>query len=541
MSRTGGVLVGAASPGRRARPGRRPAPGRAGALAFVLGGALAAAAETPPPCALKPDDLRNERVLRDLRIQGPGGCGPLVEAWASDHALSWTVRAAALTVLDARRQPAPWAVFARDFVPVEVARTADGAETFNLLASWLPAEGRERELVEPLLVPGEGASGVAAVLGALAGQPVHDYLRFLWSRGFAFPPDLVRRLAETDDQDTRRFLNWYVGQRPLAGMEGYLVDQVASARPNTFPGQGQRLFEAAATAGLSELIRAAERKPPWLGDDTTPRGLALRSLGARWPPGRPIPSREMAARLAGVAARDAAGADRGQWQPAADLVVFLLERGEAPGAEVLRALDGLARQCLRRRGPLAPFSLAEETCRRFGVQFPRLGPDERASVWAITLTTLDARFLGAVSRALPDAARRKSLDEHLLAQGARAADGSLRVVRAWGAELEGPGEWCAAVAELGLLAAVPDVERVLATAWPGPAVAALIRFGPAGVPALGRFLVTPAAHQLKRPLCAEAIRACVAGLPAAEGEALLSALRADPVMAAAVREAAAKP
>ncbi len=538
MSRTGDVLCEVTFPARWRPSGRRPAPRRAGALALVLGGAFSALAESPAPCTLKPDELRSERVLRDLRLRVPDGCGPLVEAWASDPVLAWPVRAAALTALDARHHPTPWAAFSRDFAPVEVARSADGAATFNLLAAWLPAEGRERELLEPLLLPGEGSARVTAVLEALAGRPVHDYLRLLWSRGFAFSPDLVRRLAETDDQDTRRFVNWYVGNGPLAGMEGFLVDQVASARPNTHPGQGWRLFEAAATAGLSELIRAAEKKPPWLGDETTPRGLALRSLAAKWPPGRPIPNREMAARLARVAARDAAGADRGQWQPAADLVTFLLERGEAPGAEISKALDGLARQCLRRRGPLAPFSLAEETCRRYGVPFPRLGPDEQASVWAITLTTLDARFLGAVSRALPDAARRRSLDEHLLAQGARAADGSLRVVRGWGADLEGPGEWCAAVAELGLLAAVPDVERVLATAWPGPAVAALIRFGPAGVPALGRFLVTPPARQLKKPLLVEAIRACVAGFPASEREALLFALRADPVTAAAVREAA---
>jgi hypothetical protein len=471
----------------------------------------------------------------------PEGCTPLLEAWTSDRAQAWPVRAAALTALDAQPHPAAYAAFVRDFVPVEVARSADGAATFNLLAAWLPAEGRERELVEPLLLPGPGSSGVAAVLGALAGQPVHDYLRLLWSRGYAFPADLVRRLASTDDQDTRRFLNWYVGESSVAQMEGYLVDQIASTRPNAYPGQGQRLFEAAMTAGLSELMRAADRKPPWLGDETTPRGLALKSLGAKWPAGRSIPSRELAARLAGTAARDAAGSDRGQWQPAADLVVFLLERGEAPGAAVERALDGLARQCLRRRGPLLPFALAEETCRRFGLGFPRLTPAEQGSVWAITLTTLDARFLGAVSRVLPDVTRRSRLEESLLAQGARAADGSLRVVRCWGADLEGPGEWCGAVAELGLVAAIPDVERVLATAWPGPAVEALVRFGPAGVPALSRFLVLPAARQVRKGLRVDAIRACVGGLPAAEREALLSALRADPVMAAAAREAVATP
>lgn len=338
---------------------------RAVALALFLGGTLAAAAEPPPSCTLKPADLRSERVLRDLRLRVPEGCAPLLEAWTSDRSQVWLVRAAALTTLDARSHPAAYAAFAREFVPVEVARIADGAATFN-----------------------------------------------------------------------------------------------------------------------------------------------------------------------------------GDWQPAADLVVFLLERGEAPGAAVERALDGLACQCMRRRGPLLPFALSEETCRRFGLGSPRLTQAEQGSVWAITLTTLDARFLRAVSRALPDVTRRSLLADSLLARGARgarAADGSLRVVRCWGADLEGPGEWCGAVAELGLVAATPDVERVLATAWPGPAVEALVRFGPAGAATLSRFLVLPAARQVREGLRVDAIRACVEGLPEAEREALLSTLGTDPVMAAAAREAVAAP
>jgi hypothetical protein len=501
---------------------------RAGALILAFGAANAPAVEVPTSCSLTVSDLRSEASVRALRFRVPDGCTPRLEAWAGDRAQPWPVRAAALAALDADRQPAAFAAFSADFDPITVARSAGGAETFNILAAWFPPDSRARQAVEPLILSGPASPRVAEVLGILAGQPVHGYLGFLWSRGYALPAGLVRRLGATDDQDTRRFLNWYVGERPLTQMEDYLVEQVASTRPSTYPGQGRRLFEAAMTAGLSELLRAADRKPSWLGDETTPRGLALRSLGTFWPPARKIPDRETVSRLAGVAARDATGSDRGQWQLAADLLTFLLERGETPEPELERALGSLVRQCLRSRGPLQPFVLAEETCRRFRVPFPRLGPSEQEAVWAITLTTLDARFVGAVSRALPDAARRRRLEEHLLAQGARAADGSLRVVRCWGADLEGPGEWCGAVAELGFVAAIPDVERVLATAWPGPATSALIRFGQPGVPALRRFLLTPAARQLNKELRADAIRSCHAGLPASEREAFLSALGSDP-------------
>jgi hypothetical protein len=501
----------------------------AGAFVLVFGAASAPAVETSATCTVTVSDLRSEAAVRNLRFRMPDECAPRLEAWVSDRAQPWPVRAAALAALDADRRPDAFAAFSGDFDPVAVARSAAGAETFNILAAWFPAGSRARQAVEPLILPGPSSPRVAEVLGILAGQPLHNYLCLLWSRGYPLPADLVRRLGATDDQDTRRFLNWYVGERPLAQMEDYLVEQVASTRPSTYPGQGRRLFEAAMSAGLSELLRAANRKPAWLGDETTPRGLALRSLGTFWPPARKIPGREMASRLAVVAARDATGSDRGQWQLAADLLTFLLERGETPGPELERALDSLARQCLRSRGPLQPFVLAEETSRRFGVPFPRLGPSEQEAVWAITLDTLDARFVGAVSRALPDAARRRRLEEHLLAQGARAADGSLRVVRCWGADLEGPGEWCGAVAELGLVAAIPDVERVLATAWPAPATSALIRFGQPGVPALHRFLLTPAARQLKKALREDAIRSCLAGLPASEREAFLSALGSDPV------------
>ncbi len=516
-------------PGRHRHGGLPLATMPAAALVLAFGAASAAAAEAPAPCNLTVSDLRSEAAVRTLRFRMPDGCTPRLEAWAGDRAQPWPVRAAALAALDPDRQLAAFTAFSGDFDPIAVARSAGGAEAFNILAAWFPPDSRARQVLEPLILPAPTSPRVIEVLGVLAGQPVHGYLAFLWSRGFALPADLVRRLGATDDQDTRRFLNWYVGDRPLAQMEDYLVEQVASTRPSTYPGQGRRLFEAAMTAGLSELLRAAQRKPSWLGDETTPRGLALRSLGTFWPPARKIPDREMASRLAGVAARDATGSDRGQWQLAADLMTFLLERGETPGPELERALDSLARQCLRSRGPLQPFVLVEEDCRRFGVPFPRLGPSEQEAVWAITLKTLDARFIGAVSRALPDAVRRRRLEEQLLAQGARAADGSLRVVRRWGADLEGPGEWCGAVAELGLVAAIPDVERVLTTAWPAPATSALIRFGQPGVPALRRFLVTPAARQLKEQLRKDAIRSCLASLPASEREAFLSALGSDPM------------
>lgn len=531
---TGGVrTAGDRFPGRSELPPRA----RFGVTLLLALAAASASGQPAPPCGLEPTELRDDRSYRDLRFRRTDDCLDWLAALAEDRRQPWDLRARALTQLDGERHRGSFEAFARDFVPVEVARDPVGAATFNLLAAWLPARQPERGLVAPLLVSGGETSGVAPVLAALAGQPLHDYLRWLDGEGVAFTPDQVRALAETDDQDTRRLLSWYVGEHRLAGMEGFLVQQISSPRPSTYPSQARRLFEAAFTAGLSELIRGAERTPPWLGEGTTPKGLALASLATLAPAGRRLDDRDLAARLAATALAEAGGGDRGQWRLSADLVAFLLERGEPAGDAIHRTLGVLARQSLRRRGPLEPLVLVEETCRRFGVAFPELTAAERSRLWEVALTTLDAGFLVAVSRAAPEEDGRRRLEVQLLGQGEAAAAGTLRVNRCFGCDLETPGNWCEAVAELGLETAVLHVEGVLATAWTDDAVAALVRFGPSGAPALARFLVSERVRQTTPPLRAQAVRACVEGLPPAEAERLLGRLRADPSLREAVREA----
>lgn len=499
--------------------------------------ASSASGQPAPPCDLEPEELRDERSYRDLRFRRDDACLAWLAALAADRGQPWDLRARALMQLDVDRHRRAYESFARDFVPARVAADPAGAATFNLLAARLGSGQAGRSLVEPLLLPGAGGSGVGAVLDALAGQPLHDYLRWLHGHGVAFTPDQIRALAETDDQDTRRLLCWYVGASGLAGMEGFLLRQISSPRPSTYPGQARRLLEAAFTAGLSELIRSAERVPPWLGEDTTPKGLALASLATLLPAGRPIQDRELADGLAAAALAEAGGSDRGQWRLSADLVTFLLERGEPAEAAVERSLGLLARQPLRRRGPLEPLILVEGTCRGFGVAFPALTVAERSRLWEVALTTLHGGFLGAVDRAVPDLEGRARLEAQLLGQGEAAARGTLRVNRCFGCDLETPGDWCAAVAELRLEGAIEHVEGVLDTAWAEDAVGALVRFGPAGAPALARFLVTERARRVPWPLRVQAVRACVEGLPPDEAESLLERLRTEPTMAEVVREA----
>jgi len=510
---------------------------RAGAMLLAVLAAVVASGQQSLPCGLDAEGLRDERSLRDLRFHRTDVCLDWLASIAGDSGKPWDVRALALTRLESERHRAAVEAFARDFGPIEVAADPVGAATFNTLAAWLLARPTVAGVARPLLLPGGDPSGVAPILAKLAGQPLHEYLRWLVGEGVAFTADQVRALAETDDQDTRRLLCWYVGEHRLSGMEGFLARQIASPRPSTYPGQARRLFEAAFTAGLSELIRSAERTPPWLGEETTPKGLALASLAALVPAGARLEDRELADRLSATAIADAGGTDRGQWRLAADLVAFLLERGEPAGETVRRALGLLARQCLRRRGPLEPLVLVEGTCRRFGVPFPELTEAERGRLWEVALTTLEAPFLGAVSRAVPDEVALRRVEAQLVGQGEAAAAGTLRVNRCFGCDLETPGDWCAAVAELGLDAAIPRVEGVLATAWADDAVAALVRFGPAGAPALARLLVSERARQVSAPRRVEALRACLDGLPAEEAERLLESLRADPGLRETVREA----
>ncbi len=183
------------------------------------------------------------------------------------------------------------------------------------------------------------------------------------------------------------------------------------------------------------------------------------------------------------------------------------------------------RQVLRKRGPLEPFVAVAKLNRTAGLPFPALGAEERTRVWQVASKTLDAAFLTAVVDHLPDKQQRELLEQRLLGLGDQAARGTLRVVRCWGADIETPGDWAAAVAKLRLVAAIDDVEGVLDSAWPEQAVEALIRFGAAGAPALGRFLVTSRARQIDDGLRVRAIQSCALHLPEDDWQALGSSRR----------------
>jgi hypothetical protein len=156
-----------------------------------------------------------------------------------------------------------------------------------------------------------------------------------------------------------------------------------------------------------------------------------------------------------------------------------------------------------------------------------LGADEQARVWKVASKTLDAAFLKAVVDHLPDKQQREELEQRLLGLGDQAARGNLRVVRCWGADIETPGDWAAAVAALRLVEAIEDVEGVLDTSWPDEAVEALIRFGAPGAPALARFLYSPRSRRLDEDLRVRAIESCALHLPEDEWQSLLTHLESD--------------
>ncbi len=504
--------------------------------------ASSARAQDPGPVeriAADPLQLRDERVYRDLVQALSEAYSPLMRRLATDRAQPWDIRARALSRLYVSDSREAYASFAADFDPVAAAARDDGAAALCFLASWLPRHGAEREAVEPLLLPGEQKSRVPAVLAALAGRPAEPYLRLLVERGFRIDGAAASALAATDDQDTRRLVAWYVGEQRMVGMEPFLVAQLESQRPCSYPDQGGRLLEAAFTAGISELFRAAVLTPLWLGEETTPKSLALQSLAALVPASQPIADRTLPPRLLTVAADNAAGRDRAQWQLAADLLLFLAERREPLGSPGAEAMAALVRQCLRSRGPLPPLVLVEKTCRPAALPMPKLADAELERLWKVAHSTLNAPFLGALVRGYPDAGRRAELEQHLLAQSAQAADGSLRVVRCWGADIETPGDWSLAVAELGLDAALPTVKKVLDSAFRDQAIAALTRFGSAGAPPLARFLTVEEAATLKPTSLRAALEHCACHLPVEQLAALTAPLLADPRTRDATEEALA--
>jgi hypothetical protein len=473
-------------------------------------------------CRSDPTVLREERAFRDLPyVEDREGRSRLLASVAADASQPWDVRARALMLTDAEAEAETWRAFARAFKPVEVAADAWGDETFNVLARWMPHRGPGRRQVEAMLL-----AEVDAVVEVLAGRAVHDYLVLLVDRAVDLRPEQVRALGDTDDQDTRRLLNWLVGHRRMGGMEAYLVDQVVAERPSTYPDQGRRLIEFAFTGGLSELLRAMAPEPVWLGTETTPKGLALSSLGALLPAGTTIEHRPWVEQLLSTATAGAAGTDRGRWQLAVDILDFLHVRGERLSGRADAAVAALVRQGLRRRGPLAPFVAAERLHREAGVALPRLRSDERSRLWDVTLKSLDADYLVAVSRAVPDRERQARLEEHLRSQREAAVRGSLRVVRCWGCTIEGPGRWAHAVAALGMDDMLEAVEKVLELSWgEDDTVRALVAYGEPGVPALVHFLTGTRVNALDEEPMVEAIALCAGHLEGEELESFTDAMR----------------
>ena len=483
-----------------------------------------------------PARLRKDFVLRRFKDVDPGAFAPLMRRLALDGELAWDLRARAVTMLDGAMESDVLEAFARTFQPSRVAADEWGDETFNILAQWLQREPSGARLIEPLLLPGERTGGLQPILAALAGRGVHDYLYFLHRRGYRFPVTAITALGDTDDQLTRQLLCWYVGDVRLVGMEQFLVDQIRSDRPNTYRTKVDRVVLAAFTAGIGEIIRQAVPKPPWLDDEATPKGLALLALGELLPAGSPIEDAALVDGLMAAASSNAAGTKRGQWQVAVDVLFFLRDRrvSLAPRAEAAAA--EMVRQVLRRRGPLVPFVAAEELHRTAGVALPALTADETATIWQVAHSTLDAAFLGALGRAYPDDARRRSLVQHLLDLEDRATRDTLRVARCWGADIEGPGEWALAVAELGVVEAIDGVEAVLQTSWTDDAVRALVRYGAPGAPPLARFLRSDHGPRLERDLAVAAIRACAEHLPDEAWADLAGELATDRSLASAVDE-----
>lgn len=484
-----------------------------------------AAGDVVERCARDPALLREEAVVRDLREVPRDTLEPVMAAIAGDDAQPWDVRAAALGLAPAVRHREVWSAFGAAFEPLEVAATAEGAAAFNILAAATPRFGLEHRLLAAMILPGEDLAGVAAVLEVLGGRPLSPYLHLLVRKDYQFGADSLTGVADTDDEDTRRFVAWYIGEHRVQGMESLLVDLITAPRTSTYPSQARRLLEFALTGGISELFQPFVSRPPWTEPDMAPKGLALDALAVLRPP-RASLDREVISRLLVVARTTAGGEDRGQWQLAADIVGFLLERGVSLGPEEADIVETMVRQALRRNGPLLPFAVAARACQRGPVPWPRLDDDERTALWDIAFTTFEAPFLAALVRAVPDPQRAAELERHLLGLAESAARGTLRRSRCMACAIEGPGDWSRAVAELGYEAALPAVERALFIGWDeDDTVAALVTYGPPGVPALARFLVTARAESVAEELLVEAVGLCLRTLPAAEGEALAAALR----------------
>jgi hypothetical protein len=437
----------------------------------------------------------------------------------------WDIRVRALAFLDPDREVPAWDLFTTSFDATVVPRSEEGAAALAFLAEWARRVPPADSPLETILLP-EGRPG--RVLQALAGRPAHEYLRLLHDRNLNIPVTEISGLAETDDQDTRRFLCWYVGERRIHRLIPFLVSQIAADRPNTYPSQARRMFEAVFTAFLSEVIRAAAAEPEWLAEKASPKGLALSSLEKMVPKGEARWNTELTTQLLAAAQRSAGSKETADWTLSGRILLFLYDRGVSLDGRAEKALEMLARQILRRRGPTEAFILADVVHTRTGLSLPEFTKEEHQQAWDWTLKTLEPTFLSAVMRALPDPELEQRFRSHLLALGPKAANGSLHMVRTWGADIEGPGDWALCVAAFGIEEALENVESVLQTSWRVDAIRALVKYGADGAPALERLLYSDEVLMIPSQELLPAVESCLEHLEPHSAEGLLTHLRNHP-------------
>lgn len=481
-----------------------------------------------------PSLLRDHRTLKRLMRTDPGSYQAEMIGIAADSGADWDLRSRALTLVVLPETDDLTAAFVEDFDPQKVAADEFGADSFNILADWLRGCAKPPPSITRLLVPVRRGADVAPVLQSLAGQPLHPYLRWLAETDYRLSNGEITAIAATDDQLTRQFLSWLVGAERRRDMAGFLVSQITSDRPSSYRSQVDRFLVAALTVGIGEIIRQAAPTPRWLEDDVTPKGLALESLAALLPSDLELTNPAIVDPLLQAATVNAAGKNRSQWQLAIDILDFLHLRKVPLSGRADEAVAHLVRQPVRTRGPLEAFVAAERLHRDAGIPFPELSEADTAAIWGQCFKTLNAAFLGAVVRALPDDEQHAALQAHLLSLAEQAARGSLRVTRCWGADLEGPGEWARAVSELGLNEAIPAIARILEGPWNDDAVVALSAMGRDGAEALARFLLTPGAAHLDRAHRDTAVAACARSLDPTAWARLRAHLLADPVLAASL-------
>jgi len=466
-------------------------------------------------CRKNPTILRRTPVYRDFDKYSPESYTPLMQAIVADNTQPLDVRARALLLVPFEKSPGLYETFAREFKPEEAAGAEDGAKAVNFLAKKIYGRRQTAGFVRHLILPGENLSGVGVILKALAGRPCHDYLHMLYGQGYSFSSHQLRLLSMTSDQATRRFIYWYIGDKNIAVMERFLSSEIASSRPSTYGGRGLRLLLMAFTGGMSELMRAALPPPDWLDEEKTPKDLALASLGQLIPLETSISHPEITENLLKAAVSSAESDEVEDYRLAANILLFLYARKadlRQPAAR--KALASLARLIPQEDARNETFALAQQVHGETGIPLPNFSKDEIASIWNRAFKTLNWRFLGAVVRAFPDPEREKALAQHLLDLGEKAQSGRLRFPsknETWLC-IHDSGDWSLCAAELHIEKAVPLMEKILDSYCREDAASALMRFGPAGLPVLTRFLMTKNVGLLKKDVRKEAVRICVQNL-----------------------------